>query len=222
MSTQKIKAEKRKVTGRKLKYLRASGVLPANVYGKGVKSESLQVNTKEFEKLFKEVGETGIVTLEFGEKGRPVLVGNIQRNPKTDDLLHVDFRQVDLKEKIEAQVPVTLVGESPAEKQSLGTVVLQLNEITVEALPMDLPERFEVSVDNLTEVDQAIYVKDLKVSKDVEVRTDMESIVAKVEPPQKEEVIEVVATEGEVAPAENGGPSSAEATEGQGNSDQVA
>jgi large subunit ribosomal protein L25 len=107
-------------------------------------------------------------------------------------MIHVNFLQVDLKEKVEAEVPVELVGESPAEKQSLGTVVQYLNEIKVEALPTDLPEKFEVDTSELAEVDQAIYIKDLKYDKSkVEVKNDPEEIVVKVEPPQKEEVVEV-------------------------------
>lgn len=207
METKKLKVDKRSISGRKLKKLRTSGILPANLYGKGIKSEGLQVKLIDFLKVYKEVGETGIITLEVegSEKGRPVLIGNLQRNPMTDDVIHVDFRQVDLKERIEAQVPVVLIGESPAEKQSLGTAVLLLNEITVEALPMDLPEKFEVSIDLLVEVDQAIYVKDIKVSREVEIKTDLEAIVVKVEPPQKEEVVEVAAApvDGEVAATEN-------------------
>lgn len=220
MSDKKLLAEKRELTGRKLKALRASGLLPANVYGKGIDSISLTINLKEFDKVFKEVGETGIVSLEVGKEVKPVMVANVQRNPKTDDLIHVDFRQINLKEKIEASIPVVLAGESPAEKQSLGTVVLQMTEIDVEALPADLPEKFEVSVDGLTEVDQAIYVKDIKVSKDVEVKTDLEAIVVKVEPPQKEEVEEVKPAEGE-APVE-GTASTAESTETPANSDQAS
>lgn len=218
----KLKVEKRVLTGRKLKQIKAEGFLAGNVYGKGIKSEMVQVLLKEFEKVLKMAGETGIVSLELEGKDRPVLIGNVQRNPKTDEFIHVDFRQVDLKERIEAQVPVVLVGESPAEKQSLGTVVLQLNEITVEALPMDLPEKFEVNIDGLSEVDQAIYVKDLKVSKDVEVKSDIDAIVAKVEPPQKEEVIEApVVAEGETpATNEETGVSSPESTEGNENSGQ--
>lgn len=195
MDAKKLKAEKRELTGRKLKSLRASGILPGNVYGKGIKSEALQVDIKEFQSVYKDVGETGIISLEIGKEVKPVLIGNLQLNAKSDEPVHVDFRQVDLKEKIEANVPVSLIGESPAEKQSLGTVVLQLNEIQVSALPTDLPEKFEVSVEDLTEVDQAIYVKDLKVSAKVEILTEADSIVAKVEPPQKEEVIEVPAAE---------------------------
>lgn len=228
MDVKKLTAEERKLTGRKLKTLRGSGILPANIYGKNIKSLSLQVSLIEFEKIFNSVGETGIVTLEIGKEARPVLITNVQRNPKTDMPIHIDFRQVDLKEKIEANIPVTLIGESPAEKQSLGTVVLQLNEIHVEALPTDLPEKFEVNIEGLTEVDQAIYVKDLKVEKGVEVMSDLEAIVAKVEPPQKEEVIPVstpattgeeVSGDGQTVPTEGENP---EATDDTKNSGQAA
>jgi large subunit ribosomal protein L25 len=189
MKQKTLKAEERKLTGRKVKILRNQGILPANVYGKKVKSLSVQVNLKEFETLYKEVGETGLVNLEVGKEERPVLIHNLQLNPKTDEIVHVDFLQVDLKVKVSAEVPVELVGESPAEKQAIGTVVQQLNEVEVEALPADLPEKFEINIEILTEVDQAIYIKDIKVDPTkVEIKADPEAIVAKVEPPQKEEV----------------------------------
>ncbi|MFI5241072.1 MAG: 50S ribosomal protein L25 [Microgenomates group bacterium] len=219
MDKKVLKAEARKVTGRKVKNLRNEGILPANVSGKKVKSLSVQVNAKEFELIYKEVGETGLVDLKVGDDSKPVLIHNLQKNPVSDEIVHVDFLQVDLKEKVEAEVPVELVGTSPAEKQALGTVVQHLNEIKVEALPMDLPEKFEVNIEELTEVDQAIYVKDIKVDKSkVEVKTNEEEIVVKVEPPQKEEVIEAPApVEGE-APAEGAAPAEggeATATEGE-------
>ena len=186
-----LKASERKISGRKVKNLRLSGLLPANVYGKKVKSVSVQVDNKEFKALFKEVGETGLIDLEIGKDVRPVLIHHLQVNPKTDELLHVDFLQVDLKVKVTAEVPVELIGESPATKQGLGTVVQQINDIEVEALPTDLPEKFEVNIEILTEVDQAIYIKDLKVDRTkVTITTDPEAIVVKVEPPQKEEVVE--------------------------------
>ena len=190
MNTLKLKAETRSITGRKIKRLRDTGIVPGNLYGKKIKSLSVQVDQKDFDKIYKEVGETGIIHLSLNGNDHPVLISDVQRNVVSDKLLHIDFRQVDLKEKIEAQIPVVLIGESPAEKQSLGTVVLQLNQITVEALPMDLPEKFEVSIENLVEVDQALYVKDIKIDNDVVVKSDLEAIVVKVEPPQKEEVIE--------------------------------
>lgn len=194
-----LKSEKRDVFGRKVSKLRKSGKIPANIFGKKIKSEAITVDSKEFTSVFEKAGETQLIELN----GKSVLVSNIQRDPISDMVIHVDFRQVDLTEKIEAKVPVVLEGESPAEKQNLGTVVQQIDEIEVEALPADLPERIVVDASILVEVDQAIYVKDLKVDKKVEVKTDMESIVVKVEPPTKEEVVEVtVVAEGETVPVE--------------------
>jgi large subunit ribosomal protein L25 len=185
-----LKATERKISGRKVKVLRSQGIVPANVYGKKIKSLAVQVDAKEFKLLYAEVGETGLVDLEVGKDVKPVLVHVVQKNPKTNDLIHIDFLQVDLKAKVTTQVPVEVTGESPAEKQGVGTVVQQMNEVEVEALPGDLPEKFEVNVENLSEVDQAIYVKDLKVDRSkVEIKTDAESIVVKVEPPQKEEEV---------------------------------
>jgi large subunit ribosomal protein L25 len=208
-----LKADKRTIEGRKVKNLRKEGIIPGNISGKKVKSQAVQVNLKEFEKIYKEAGETGLLTLALGNEERPVLIHNLQVHPITDEPVHIDFLQVDLKEKVEADIPVELIGESPAEKQSIGTVVQHINEIKVEALPTDLPEKFEVDISALSEVDQSIMVKDLKYDKSkVDIKTDLEEIVAKVEPPQKEEVVEAPApAEGEV-PAEG----SAEGTgEGQ-------
>ena len=184
-----LKAEKRQVLGRKVKKIRGEGFLPGNVYGKKVKSTAIQVQKDEFGKVFKEAGETGLVTLRVGNEEKPVLIHNVQLDPTTEDILHIDFLQVDLKEKVTAKVPVELVGESPAEKQGLGTVVTVQDEIEVEALPADLPEKFEINMSILTEVDQVICVKDIKVdSSKVSILDDSENILVKVEPLRKEEV----------------------------------
>lgn len=197
-----LKADVRKITGRKVKKLRAEGVLLGNIYGKKVKSVAVQLSQKDFEKVYKEVGETGLLALQVGKEELPVLIHNLQKHPVTGMSLHVDFLRVDLKEKVTAKVPVELSGESPAEKQSLGTVVLYINEIEVKSLPGDLPEKFTLDVSGLTEVDQAVHVKDLVVSKEkVEITLDPETIIAKVEPPQKEEEVAPAApTEGEAQP----------------------
>jgi large subunit ribosomal protein L25 len=198
-----LKAEKRKIEGRKVKNLRKEGILPGNVYGKKIKSQAVQVSLKDFEKIYKELGETGLLMLSIGEEEKPVLIHNLQLNPVSDTPIHVDFLQVDLKEKVEADIPVELTGESPAEKQAIGTVVQYVNEIKVEALPTDLPEKFEVDVSSLSEVDQALTVKDLSYDKSkVEIKAMPDEIVVKVEPPQKEEVVEAPPTpvEGEVPP----------------------
>jgi large subunit ribosomal protein L25 len=209
-----LKAEERKIEGRKVKNLRKEGILPGNVYGKKIKSLAVQVDLKEFTKTFKEIGETGLLTIQIGTDEKPVLIHNLQKNPKSDELIHVDFLQVDLKVKVEADIPVELIGESPAEKQGIGTVVQYLNEVKVEALPTDLPESFEVDTSILSEVDQSIMVK----SK-VEIKSDLEEMVAKVEPPQKEEVVEapVAPVEGEApADGETAGEETAEGESAQG------
>ena len=187
----KLKAEKRELVGRKVKQLRKQGKIPANVFGKNVDSQSLTVDKKEFSEIYKQAGETQIIDLD----GRPVLVSNIQLDPISGETIHIDFRQVDLKEEIKANVPLVFEGDSPAEKQNLGTVVHQLDEVEVEALPTSLPEKIIVDVTILAEVDQAIYVKDLKVGNDVKITNDAEAIVAKVEPPQEEVVEETPAQE---------------------------
>ncbi len=217
MQKKELTAEIRKIKGRKIKNLRHEGILPANISGKKIKSESVQVVLKDFKKVFEEAGETGLVELKIGSDTRPVLIHNIQVNPVTDEMVHADFLQVDLKEKVEAEVPVEITGESPAEKQGIGTVVQYLNEIKVEALPTDLPEKFVIDVAELSEVDQAVFVKDLKVDRSkVEVKSDAEEIVVKVEPPQKiEEVAPPAPAEGEV-PAEGAAPAEGgEVAEGQ-------
>lgn len=209
MDKQVLTAQIRKTIGRKVKTLRKEGVIPANVYGKKVKSQAIQVALPEFKKVFEEVGETGLVTLKIeGAKGedRAVLVSNVQYDPVSDLPVHIDFRQVDLKEKVTAEVMVEVTGVSPAEKGGVGTVVKYIDEIEVEALPTDLPEKFVIDISTLTEVDQAVYAKDLSYDKSkVEVKIDPDTIIVKVEPPQKEEVVappvEEVPVEGEV-PAE--------------------
>src|SRR5260221_9660615 len=206
-----LKANIRKITGRKVKTLRKQGIVPANVYGKDVKSQMVEINSKEFREVYKKTGETGIIELTLGKETRPVLVHNLQVHPVTSELLHVDFLQVNLKEKVTAQIPVELVGESPAEKSGIGTAVLLVQELEVEALPGDMIPKFEIDATKLAEVDQVVKITDLKYdSKKIEIKADPETVVAKVEPPQKEEVIEVApvevkgegVTEGEVKPAE--------------------
>lgn len=182
-----LNADKREIVGRKVKKLRQEGKIPANIFGKKIESQAIVVNLKEFEEVFEKAGETQIVDLN----GKSVLVSNVSYNPVDGSILHVDFRQVDLTEKITANVPVETVGESPAEKQSLGTVVQHISELEVEALPADLPEKIVVDASMLTEVDQAVFVKDLRIPGKVEIKNDPEAIVVKVEPLQKEE--EVVA-----------------------------
>jgi large subunit ribosomal protein L25 len=203
MKRTELKAEKRTLVGRKVKKLRNEGVLPGNIYGKNVKSTSVGVNEKDFSKAFGQVGETGLLDLALGKETRTVLVANVQVHPVSGEFLHVDFKEVNLKEKVSVSVPVELIGEAPAEKQGLGTLVQLIDELEVEALPMDLPEKFEVDVDKLTGLEDVIIVKDIKVdSKKVKVLAENDQVVAKVEEQKKEEEVAPAVSEAVVEGAE--------------------
>ncbi len=182
-----LKADKRSLLGRKVKQLRSEGLIPANIFGKKIKSESIQVKSVDFKKVYKEIGETGLLELHINGDKKPVLIHNVQLDPVTDVVLHIDFLQVNLKEKVIAEIPLELIGESPAQKQGLGTVVQYMDEVEVEALPADLPEKLEIDASTLMEVDQTVYLKDLKYDKTkVEIKEDLEKIIVKLESVKEE------------------------------------
>jgi len=208
MQRAQLAAETRELMGRKTGRLRLSGILPGNIYGNNVESCAVQVNAKEFMKVFAETGETGLIDLLVDGAKRPVLVHDISYDPVTSSLVHVDFHQVNLKEEVTANVPVELTGESPAEKQGLGTVVQVVNEIEVKTLPDNIPSEFTLDISNLTEVDQQITLADLSYDKEhikIEVDNPEEFVIAKVDALTQEEVVEVApVAEGEATPVEGG------------------
>jgi len=209
MSSQKLLlvSTKRKVIGRKVKSIRKEGSVPANVFGKKIKSLAISVKALEFRKIFSKAGATGIIYLDISEEKepRPVLVSAIQKHPLKGTLLHIDFRQVDLTEKVKAEVPIRITGESPAVKDKNGVLVSVLSQVMVEALPADLPEFLEISIQGLTEIGQSVHVKDIKIDKTkVKVEAEEDETVAIVQEPRAEEVevkpvVEAVAVEGEEA-----------------------
>lgn len=147
-----------KRSNKKPNKLRNEGLLPANVYG-GKGSQAIEMPTKAFEKLYSEVGDTGVVSLVIGEEKRAVMIDEVQTNVLTGDLIHAVFREVSLKEKLTAEVPVEVVGEF---KVPDGVLVTVLDQIQVEALPTDIPEKFEIDLEKLTEIGQTITYKDLE------------------------------------------------------------
>lgn len=201
-----LKADEREVTGKKVKKLRQTGKLPVGVYGKDVKSLSLLVDTKEFLQVYHQAGETGLVELEFASKKLPTLIADVQWHPLTRLPLHAQFHAVNLTEKIKANVPVELIGESPAVQNKIGLLLQTLMEVEVEALPVDLPEKISLDVSSLTDIDQQFTVKDLTAPKGVEILTGKEEIIVKVAPAvsaeAKKEAEEEAAKKAAAAPAE--------------------
>lgn len=176
-----LSAEKRTVLGRKVKKLRKEGLIPGHIFGHKVKTEHVQVKGNDFAKVFEQVGETGIVELTLGGEKRPVLIRSVQNNPVTSDLIHIDFYQVNLSEKVKVNVPLEIIGEAPAVEKKIGLLLTPISEIEVEALPTDLPENIEVDITNLQNIGDEIKVKDLKVDRSkIEVHTDEELVVAQI------------------------------------------
>ncbi|MBI2617670.1 50S ribosomal protein L25 [Candidatus Gottesmanbacteria bacterium] len=175
--------------------------IPANIYGKKVSSLAIEVTEKDFSRAFAKVHETGLVELTVGSEKRPVLIHNVQYNPVTNSPLHVDFFQVDLKEKVAAKVPVELLGSSPAVKDKVGVLLTLLGEIEVEALPADLPEKITVDVSRLSKVDDVIKVSDLSIPSKVKVLTDSASEIVKVAPLVSKEAEALAKEEAEKAAA---------------------
>lgn len=195
--TYKLSATPRTLVGRKVKQLRAAGQLPANIFGKGVVSMSIAVATDAFEKVYDQAGETGLIELTVDNAVHPVLVHMVQIHPVTSEILHIEFFQVNLKEKVHANVPLETVGESLAVKDSVGVLLTPVSEVEVEALPAEIPESIEVDISTLAALNDEIKVKELNVPAGVTVLTDPEMTVAKIaELVQQEEPEPAPAVEG--------------------------
>jgi len=199
-----LKAEKRLLLGSKVKKLRRLGQIPANVFGHEVVSQAIQVSAVEFARVYKSAGETGLiwVKVEGEDKERPTLIKALTNNPITGQKLHIDFHQVNLKEKVTANVPVEIVGESQLVKDGLAVLDVNLHEIEVEALPTDLPENIVFDISCLTEIGAQLKVADVKLPTGVTLVTDSEMLVVALGAPMKEEPVEVPVTEEEVTGAE--------------------
>lgn len=198
-----IKADIRTVLGKKVKSLRKQGLVPATVYGHGFEPVSIQLNSLEIEKLFDEVGESGLVEMTVDSKKMPILFKNPQYHPVSDALIHVDCYHVNLNEEITAMVPIELIGESPAVKLG-NTLVAVTDEVEVECLPGDLPESIEVDISKLDSVEAQITVADLNIDrKKVNVLSHAELVIVMIEAPREEEEIPVETAAPTVAPALN-------------------
>ncbi len=210
-----LKVSPREVLGKKVKALRREGVIPANVYGHALESVAIQISKDDLVHLLHSAGRNEIVYLRLdGEEARPTFLRQIQRNPVTDAILHVDFYQISLKEKVRMEVRLVLVGTAPAEQTHGGTLLHSLDRIAVEGLPTEIPSVIEVDVSGLDVIDAAIHVRELSVPDEITVLSDPDQVVAKVAPPQvekepEEEVAELPegeVPEGEVPEGEEGAP----------------
>jgi large subunit ribosomal protein L25 len=196
MARKVLTVEPRQITGKKVAQLRNAGVLPANVFGKGLESVALQIDLEQLQTTLKTMTANEVLDLKIaGEAAaRPVIISKLQRHPYKGTWLHADFYQVSLREKMKADVPITVVGDSEAINTYNGVLVMGIETVSVEALPLDLPTHFEVDITPLRSLEDTLHVSDIQVSANITVLTDPEVVVLKIASPR------IGAEEGEELP----------------------
>jgi len=188
MPTYTLKAEERKIIGKKVKTLRTAGKLPAVIYGSKIKPKSLQIKTTEFKKIYSAAGKNNLVDLIIGKTKRKILIQDVERDPVNDEIIHTDLYAIKMDEKIKTEIPLTFVGKSKAVKDKEGNLIIHKDKIEVEVLPRDLTTPLKTFED-------IIKVSDLNIPPNMEVLSDKEDIVANVTPPRSEEELEALEEE---------------------------
>jgi len=189
-----LKAKPRNVTGKQVSALRRAGQLPAVLYGHHVESRPILLDAHDARLILTRLTSSSLVTIELEGKEYPTLVRERQRDFIKGTLLHVDFLAVTLTEKIRAKVGIELAGSSPAVGDLNAVLVTGLNELEVECLPEELPERIVVDISSLAQIGDGIHVRDIMVSEKVEVLDEPDEMIV-IATAAKEEVIEEAAPE---------------------------
>lgn len=184
----------------KAKKLRAQSLVPGVIYGHGTENKNVMADYNSFAKAFKAAGESTLLDLEIeGDGTVKALVKDWQVDPLSNRYTHVDFYQVNLKEKLKTEIALNFVGESPAVKALGGSLVKTLDSVLVECLPTDLVNHIDVDISGLKEFDQMIAVKDLVVPPGIEILENADEVLVKVEAPMTEEQLKALET---AAPAD--------------------
>ena len=176
--------------GKAVAQTRRAGLIPAEVYGKGLENLHISVSAKDFKKMFKNAGKNTLITLAAGGERYSTLVHDVQKDYLTDEIVHVDFYRVRMDEKIKAKVPLEFTGESLGVKEKGGILNISMHEIEIESLPADLPHRLTVHLSSLVDINKSVYVKDILIPKGVKVLVDLDTAVATVKAPVEEKVEE--------------------------------
>lgn len=173
-------ATKRTEMGRAAKALRTKGLIAAELYGPGQKNEHVSVTEKDFRRVFRASGETTLINLMLEGQKHPVMIHEVSTHPVSDAILNIDFYQVDLKKEIELKVPLIFSGEAPAVKEKGGVLIKSVTEISVRALPSDIPHNIEISIVPLADIGQSISLKDIPAPAGVKFLGDEKTVVATV------------------------------------------
>ena len=204
-----INAERRNVLGKKVKLLRNKGKLPGVIYGKSTEAIPILLNLKEATKILQATSSSSLLTIEVDGKEYSTLVRERQRDFIRGNYLHVDFLAVSLTEKVRAKVTIVTEGEAPALNNFESLLTSGLDQIEVESLPQDLPEKFVVDLNSLEEIGDGVYVRDLEIPPNVELLEDLDEMIRvitlQIIVEEEEEIDEEALLEGELEEGEEDG-----------------
>lgn len=183
-----LEVQKRDITGKKVKRLRAQGQVPAVVYGGGSEPRNAVVAYGVFEKFYRNVGMSSLIDLKVGDDAPvKVLIQYVQRDPIYGRFVHIDFRQVNMKEEIETNIDLVFEGEAPAVKAKGGFLVRNLDSVAVRCLPDALVSEIKIDLGSLEEFGDMIKVKDLQIPEGIRIMTSEDATIAVVNEPISEE-----------------------------------
>jgi len=198
MTEIKLNAQIRSEKDKKAKQVRTDGFIPAVIYGSGVKTRNLKVNQLDFERVFAQAGESNLIDLTV-DQGKPVkiIVKDTQRDRIKNNIIHVDFYQVDMKKKITTEIPLNFIGVSKAKAELDGTLVKNLDSIEVECLPADLVDHIDVDLTSLENLGDIIRIENLNIPSSITATSELDEVVVSVIEPREEIEEEEVKEEAE-------------------------
>ncbi len=212
-----LRAEKRELLGKKVRRLRTAGILPATVYGHQVTPQSIQIDAREFRNVLRNQGRTQLIDLVIeNERPRPVFIKQTAVNSKRNELLHVEFFQANLREKVTTHLPIHIVGESPAVREG-GILLTLIDHVDIESLPDNVPAGgIEVDISHLVEMNAAIHVADLAVPENTTILTPLDEVVVKINAPISEAALEedLATAEPAASAGDSGQPEAGASAEG--------
>jgi large subunit ribosomal protein L25 len=181
-----IQAAPRTVLGKKVAGLRRNGRLPANVYGRGITSQAVDIDAREFSRTIKNAGLRAMIQLSVEGESAPryVILRGIERKGGTGEPIHIDFFQVDPDKPIQANVPLRLTGDAPAVRDLAGTLLTSLDVVAVRCKPLNIPDSISVDLSGLKSFDVSLKVGDIAAPEGVEILTDPSVVVATVNAPR--------------------------------------
>lgn len=180
-----LTVEARTERGKQLERLRSAGKIPAVMYGPKEEATAITLDRAQFEKVFKETGESSVIVLEGLKDSKEVLVHDVSFDPRRGGIIHVDFYAIEAGKELTIDVPLEFIGEAPALKLG-GTLTKVLHEIEVTAKPADLPQHLTVDVSGLDDFEKKIFVKDIVLPKGVTIGNDPEDVVVLVQAVEEE------------------------------------